>query len=54
MVDTQDDKGDPEYAFAVGNNKQEKIEVTIGGCKLSVVIDSGASTTSLTNKHGSG
>lgn len=44
MVDTRDDEGDPEYAFAVGNKKQEKIEVTIGGCKLSVVIDSGAST----------
>jgi len=44
MVDTQDDQGDPEYAFAGGNKKQEKIEVTIGGCKLSVVIDSGAST----------
>ena len=39
MVDTQDDEGDPEYAFAVGNNKQEKIEVTIGVCKLSMVIE---------------
>ena len=31
-------------AFAVGDKKQEKIEVIIGGCKLSVIIDSGAST----------
>ena len=44
MVDTQDDEDDPEYAFAVGGRKQEKIEVTIGGCKLNVIVDSGAST----------
>ena len=43
MVDTQDDD-DPEYAFAVGGRKQERIEVTIGGCKLGVFVDSGAST----------
>ena len=34
MVDTQDDDDDPEYAFAVGDKRQEKIEVIIGGCKL--------------------
>ena len=51
MVDTQDDEGDPEYAFAVGNNKQEKIEVTIGGCKLSVVIYSGTSTDIIDNQR---
>ena len=44
MVDTQDDEDDPEYAFAVGDRKQEKIEVTVGGCKLNVIVDSGAST----------
>lgn len=44
MVDTQDDEDDLEYAFAVGGRKQEKIEVTIGGCKLNVIVDSGAST----------
>ena len=26
------------------NKKQEKIEVTVGGCKLNVIVDSGAST----------
>ena len=44
MVDTQDDEDDSEYAFTVGDKKQEKIEVIIGGCKLSMIIDSGAST----------
>ena len=34
----------PEYAFAVGIETQEKIEVTVGGCRLNMVIDSGAST----------
>ena len=44
MVDTQDDEDDPEYVFAVGDKKQEKIEVIIGVCKLGVIIDSGTST----------
>ena len=44
MVDTQDDEDDSEYAFNVGDKKQEKIEFIIGGCKLSMIIDSGAST----------
>ena len=44
MVDMQDDEDDSEYAFTVGDKKQEKIEVIIGGCKLSMIIDSGAST----------
>ena len=44
MVDTQGDEDDPEYAFTVGDKKEEKIEVIIGGCKLSMIIDSGAST----------
>ena len=43
MVDTQDDEDEPEYAFTVGDKKQEEI-VTIGGCKPSMIIDSGAST----------
>ena len=29
MVDTQDDADDPEYAFTIGDEKQEKIEVII-------------------------
>jgi len=28
----------------VGTERQEKIEVTVGGCKLNMIIDSGAST----------
>ena len=32
MVDTRDNKDDPEYAFTVEDKKQEKIEVIIGGC----------------------
>ena len=44
MVDTQDGEDEPEYTFTVGGKKQEKIEVIIGGCKLSMIIDSGAST----------
>ena len=42
MVDTQDDEDEPEYT--VGDKKQEKIEVIIGGCKLSMILDSGANT----------
>ena len=44
MVDTQNDDSGPEYAFAVGDKRQEKIEVIIGGCTLSMIVDSGAST----------
>ena len=44
MVDTRDDEDEPEYAFTIGDKKREKIEVIIGGCKLSMVIDFGAST----------
>ena len=44
MVQTQDVEDDPEYAFAVGNKKQDKIKAIIGECKLSVIVDSGAST----------
>ena len=44
MVDTPDDDSGPGYAFAVGDKRQEKLEVIIGGCKLSVIVDSGAST----------
>ena len=39
----EEDEG-PEYAFAVGIETQEKIEATVGGCRLNMVIDSGAST----------
>ena len=44
MVDSQDNEDDAVYAFAVDNKKQEKIEVTVGGCKLNMIVDSGAST----------
>ena len=39
MVDTQNDDSGPEYAFAVGDERQEKIEVIIGGCTLSMIVD---------------
>ena len=32
------------YAFTVGGRSEEKIEVTVGGCKLNIIIDSGART----------
>ena len=48
IVHTRDDGDDPEYAFTVGDEKkQEKIEIIKGGCKLSMIIDSGASTNSI-------
>jgi len=31
------------YAFSVGDNKQDKIPVIVGGCEISMIIDSGAS-----------
>ena len=45
----EEDEG-PEYAFAVDIETQEKIEVTVGRCRLNVVIDSGAST-NIVNKE---
>ena len=44
MVDVQGNEDTPVCAFAVDNKKQEKIEVTVGGCKLNVIVDSGAGT----------
>ena len=44
MVDCQDNEDEPIYAFAVGGRNEEKIEITVGGCKLNMIIDSGAST----------
>ena len=44
VVDVQGNEDTPVYAFAVDNKKQEKFEVTVGGCKLNVIVDSGAST----------
>ena len=38
-----DEGEDSVYAFTVDDKKQEKIEVTVGGCKLNMIIDSGAS-----------
>jgi len=37
-------KEELEYAFAVETGRQKKIEVTVGGCKLNTIIDSGART----------
>ena len=44
MVGCQDKEEEPVYAFTVGGRNGKKIEVTIGGCKLNMIIDSGAST----------
>ena len=44
MVDIHDDEDNLEYAFAVGDKKQDNAEVTVEGCKVSAIIDSGAST----------
>ena len=38
-----DEEENSVYAFTVDDKKQEKIEVTVGGCKLNMIIDSGAS-----------
>ena len=35
---------EPVYAFTVGGRNEEKIQVTVRGCKLNMIIDSGAST----------
>ena len=32
------------YAFTVGEKNEEIIGVNVGGCKLNMIIDSGAST----------
>ena len=44
MVGCHDKEEEPVYAFTVGGTNEEKIEVTVGGCKLNMIIDSGAST----------
>ena len=44
MVGCHDKEEQPLYAFAVGDRNEEKIEVTVGGCKLNMITDSGAST----------
>ena len=43
MVGCHNEEEEPGYAFTVGG-RNEKIEVTVGGCKLNMIIDSGAST----------
>ena len=44
MVGCHDEEEEPAYAFTVGDRNEEKIEVTVEGCKLNMIIDSGAST----------
>jgi hypothetical protein len=41
MVNPEEE--DSAYAFVVGNIAPEKVEVTVGGCQLDMIIDSGAS-----------
>ena len=52
MVGCHDKEEEPVYDFTVGGRNEEKIEVTVGGCKLNMIIDS--ALTSLAKKHGSG
>ena len=44
MVGCHNEEEEPVYAFTVGGRNEEKMEVTVGGCKLNMIIDSGAST----------
>ena len=44
MVGCHDEEEEPVNAFTVGGGNEEKIEVIVGGCKLNMIIDSGAST----------
>ena len=44
MVGCYDEEEEPVYAFALGDRNEEKIEVTVGGFKLNIITDSGAST----------
>ena len=34
---------DPVYAFIIGSTESERIGVTVGGCQLNMIVDSGAS-----------
>lgn len=44
MVGCHHEEEEPVYAFTVGEKNEEKIGVNVGGCKLNMIIDSGAST----------
>ena len=44
MVGCHNEEEKPVYAFTVGGRNDKKIEVTFGGYKLNMIIDSGAST----------
>ena len=44
MVGYHSEEEEPVYIFTVGGRNEEKTEVTVGGCKLNMIIDSGAST----------
>ena len=52
MVGSHDKEEEPVYAFTVGGTNEEKIEVTVGGCKLNMIIDSGASTNIIDKETG--
>ena len=41
LVNPEDEKAG--YAFIVGSTMLERVEVAVGGCKLNMIIDSGAS-----------
>ena len=44
VVGCHNEEEEPVYPFTVRGRNEEKIEVTVGGCKLNMIIDSGAST----------
>ena len=54
MVGCHNEEEEPVYAFTVGGSNEEKIEVTVGGCKLNMIIDSGAITNIIEKENGSG
>ena len=44
MVGCHHEEEEPVYAFTVREKNEKKIGVNVGGCKLNMIIDSGAST----------
>ena len=44
MIGCHDEEEEPVYAVTVRGRNEEKIKVTVGGCKPNMIIDSGAST----------
>ena len=45
---------DPVYAFIIGSTEPERIGITVGGCQLNMIVDSGASVNIVDKQSGSG